>query len=34
VNWHRLFHDLIDDFSVEDLAKKQGDVCKAAGIAL
>ncbi len=23
VNWHRLFHDLIDDFSVDTLSKKQ-----------
>jgi predicted unusual protein kinase regulating ubiquinone biosynthesis (AarF/ABC1/UbiB family) len=28
VNWHRLFHDLIDDFSVESLAKRQNKTCK------
>jgi len=28
VNWHRLFHDLIDDFSVEGLASRQGQAIK------
>ena len=27
VNWHRLFHDLIDDFSVDGLAKRQEFIC-------
>jgi len=27
VNWHRLFHDLIDDFSVDGLAKRQDEAC-------
>jgi predicted unusual protein kinase regulating ubiquinone biosynthesis (AarF/ABC1/UbiB family) len=33
VNWHRLFHDLIDDFSVECLASRQDDVCEKAGVS-
>jgi hypothetical protein len=32
VNWHRLFHDLIDDFSLEDLAKRQREVCEKSGL--
>ena len=32
VNWHRLFHDLIDDFSVEELAKRQRDVCEVVAL--
>ena len=32
VNWHRLFHDLIDDFSVDTLSKKQKSLCDSVGI--
>jgi predicted unusual protein kinase regulating ubiquinone biosynthesis (AarF/ABC1/UbiB family) len=32
VNWHRLFHDLIDDFSVEGLAKRQAEACSKVGV--
>jgi hypothetical protein len=32
VNWHELFHDLIDDFSIEKLAKRQRDVAETAGL--
>jgi predicted unusual protein kinase regulating ubiquinone biosynthesis (AarF/ABC1/UbiB family) len=32
VNWHRLFHDLIDDFDVEALAKRQKEALKKAGV--
>ena len=34
VNWHRLFHDLIDDFSVEDLVKRQKSVCNITDIKI
>ena len=34
VNWHRLFHDLIDDFCVKELAKRQRDVCDVAGVTI
>ena len=30
INWHRLFHDLIADFDVEALAKRQAAAMKAA----
>ncbi|MEC7495940.1 MAG: AarF/ABC1/UbiB kinase family protein [Pseudomonadota bacterium] len=32
VNWHNLFHDLIDDFDRETLADSQRDAAAAAGI--
>jgi predicted unusual protein kinase regulating ubiquinone biosynthesis (AarF/ABC1/UbiB family) len=32
VNWHRLFHDLIEDFSVEGLAKRQDEACSKVGV--
>ena len=32
VNWHNLFHDLIDDFDREKLAHRQRDAAAAAGI--
>jgi predicted unusual protein kinase regulating ubiquinone biosynthesis (AarF/ABC1/UbiB family) len=32
VNWHRLFHDLIGDFDVRVLAKRQKDALKKAGV--
>ncbi len=32
VNWHRLFHDLIDDFDTGHLGKRQAEACKAAGL--
>ena len=32
VNWHNLFHDLIDDFDRETLAGRQRDAAAAAGI--
>ena len=32
VNWQRLFHDLIDDFSVEGLAKRQNEACSKVGV--
>ncbi|MEE8502773.1 MAG: AarF/ABC1/UbiB kinase family protein [Kiloniellales bacterium] len=32
VNWHRLFHDLIDDFDEKKLAKRQMAAIKAAGV--
>ena len=32
VNWHRLFHDLIDDFDTEQLGQRQSTVCRAAGL--
>jgi predicted unusual protein kinase regulating ubiquinone biosynthesis (AarF/ABC1/UbiB family) len=32
VNWHRLFHDLIDDFDEKTLAKRQKAAIKAAGV--
>jgi hypothetical protein len=30
VNWHNLFHDLIDDFDVNKLAKRQAEAAKFA----
>jgi predicted unusual protein kinase regulating ubiquinone biosynthesis (AarF/ABC1/UbiB family) len=33
VNWHRLFHSLIGDFSTEELAKRQETALLAAGVA-
>ena len=32
INWHRLFHDLIDDFDVEKLRQRQNKACHAAGL--
>jgi predicted unusual protein kinase regulating ubiquinone biosynthesis (AarF/ABC1/UbiB family) len=32
INWHRLFHELIEDFDVKALAKRQRDALKAAGV--
>jgi hypothetical protein len=33
VNWHNLFHDLIDDFDRDKLAVRQRDAAKIAGIS-
>ena len=33
INWHRLFHDLIDRFDEADLGRRQEKALKAAGIA-
>ena len=30
INWHRLFHELIDDFDVDALARRQGRALKDA----
>ena len=32
VNWHRLFHDLIDDFDTTKLSKRQSAICASAGL--
>ena len=32
VNWHTMFHDLIDDFDTEKLATRQHEAARAAGI--
>ena len=32
VNWHRLFHDLIEDFDSERLGHRQSEACRASGI--
>ena len=32
VNWHRLFHDLIDDFDTAKLGQRQSEICTAAGL--
>ncbi len=32
VNWHQLFHDLIDDFDADALAARQAAACAAAGV--
>ena len=34
VNWHRLFHELIDDFDEAVLAKRQRKALKQAGLPL
>jgi predicted unusual protein kinase regulating ubiquinone biosynthesis (AarF/ABC1/UbiB family) len=34
INWYRLFHELIADFAVEALAKRQAAALKAAGLPL
>ncbi len=32
LNWHRMFHELIEDFSEDDLAARQGGALAAAGV--
>ena len=32
VNWHRLFHELIDDFDTDQLGQRQIRVCRAANL--
>ena len=32
VNWHNLFHDLIDDFDRDKLAARQKDAAGRAGV--
>ena len=32
INWHRLFQDLIDDFDVDKLEKRQAAALKKTGI--
>jgi hypothetical protein len=32
VNWHRLFHDLIDDFDTSLLKQRQAELCRTAGL--
>ena len=32
VNWHRLFHNLIDDFDTKTLGIRQAEACRAAGL--
>ena len=32
VNWHRLFHDLIDDFDTDQLGQRQIKACREAGL--
>jgi hypothetical protein len=32
INWHRLFHELIDDFDTAALAKRQRTALAAAGV--
>jgi predicted unusual protein kinase regulating ubiquinone biosynthesis (AarF/ABC1/UbiB family) len=32
INWHRLFHDLIDDFDEQALARKQAEAFAAVGL--
>ena len=34
VNWHRLFHDLIDGFDLEKLKRRQADTLAQAGVPL
>ena len=34
LNWHSLFHDLIGDFDVDALAKRQADALKLTGIEM
>jgi predicted unusual protein kinase regulating ubiquinone biosynthesis (AarF/ABC1/UbiB family) len=33
INWHRLFHELIEDFDVKTLGRRQRQALKAAGLA-
>ena len=32
VNWHELFHDLIDDFSVDALTNRQREAASQVGL--
>ena len=32
INWHRLFHELIEDFDAADLARRQQAALKEAGV--
>jgi hypothetical protein len=32
INWHRLFHDLIDDFDEKQLARRQTAALKTSGV--
>lgn len=32
VNWHQLFHDLVEDFDVEALERRQKDALAAVGL--
>jgi low temperature requirement protein LtrA len=32
VNWHELFHDLIDDFSIDKLAERQRAAAETTGL--
>jgi hypothetical protein len=32
INWYRLFHELIDDFDVKALAKRQKEALAKAGL--
>jgi hypothetical protein len=34
INWHQMFHDLIRDFDVKDLEKRQAKVLKARDLPL
>ena len=34
INWHRMFHDLIDDFDEAVLAERQSAALTAAGVPL
>jgi hypothetical protein len=34
INWHRMFHDLIDDFDEKELAKRQKKMLAAFDIPL
>jgi hypothetical protein len=34
INWHRLFHELIDDFDEQVLAERQRAALAAAGVPL
>ncbi len=33
INWHRLYHELIDDFDARKLAARQAQALKSAGLA-
>ena len=32
VNWHELFHNLIDDFSIKSLKRRQSEAVKLVGL--
>ena len=34
INWHRMFHELIDDFDERVVAKRQATALKQAGVPL